>query len=240
MNQPRHVSIIMDGNGRWATQRGLPRAAGHREGVRALRGIVEHCVRTGIGVLSVFAFSSENWRRPRDEVGLLLDLFITALGDQLDALHDHGVRLRFIGDVEAFPPALREALRGAELRTRTNTALQLVVAANFGGRWDIMQACRRLAAAVRAGTLDPAQVDERELASHLSLAGLPPPDLFIRTGGERRISNYLLWDLAYAEMYFTDVPWPDFSPAHLDAALAWYAGRERRFGTLPGVAEFDA
>ncbi len=240
MSLPEHISIIMDGNGRWATQRGLPRAAGHREGVRALRGIVEHCLRTGIRVLSVFAFSSENWRRPRDEVGLLLDLFVTALNDQVEDLHAHGVRLRFIGDVDAFPASLRDALRGAEHRTAANEALLLVVAANYGGRWDLARACRALAGQVAAGSLAPEQVDEERLAADLSLAGVPAPDLFIRTGGERRISNFLLWDLAYAELYFTDVPWPDFGPAELDAALAWFGGRERRFGRLPGATEFDA
>ena len=232
MALPGHISIIMDGNGRWATQRGLPRAAGHREGVRALRGIVEHCIRLGVHTLSVFAFSSENWNRPRDEVGLLLDLFMHALKDQVESLHQHGVRLRFIGDLAAFPDSLEHTLRAAEQRTAANTALLLVVAANFGGRWDIIQACRGLAAQVRAGSLECEQIDEHLLGANLSLAGVAHPDLFIRTGGEQRISNYLLWDLAYSELYFSEVPWPDFAPTHLDEALAWYRRRVRRFGGL--------
>ncbi|OGT80317.1 MAG: di-trans,poly-cis-decaprenylcistransferase [Gammaproteobacteria bacterium RIFCSPLOWO2_02_FULL_61_13] len=236
MALPGHISIIMDGNGRWATQRGLPRAAGHREGVRTLRGIVEHCVCLGVGTLSVFAFSSENWDRPQDEVGLLLDLFMHALNEQVEALHRHGVSLRFVGDLAGFPASLRQTLHAAEQRTAANTALQLLVAANYGGRWDLVQACRKLAHQARAGGLDPGQIDEELFAANLSLAGVPPPDLFIRTGGEQRISNYLLWDLAYSELYFTEVPWPEFTPAQLDDALQWYASRERRFGGLAGVA----
>lgn len=236
MALPGHISIIMDGNGRWATQRGLPRAAGHREGVRALRSIVEHCVRIGVRTLSVFAFSSENWNRPRDEVGLLLDLFMNALNDQVESLRQHGVRLRFIGDLAAFPASLEQTLRAAEQRTANNTALLLVVAANFGGRWDLVQACRKVAGQVHAGDLDPGWIDEELLGANLCLAGIRPPDLFIRTGGEQRISNYLLWELAYSELYFTEVPWPEFAPAHLDQALEWYARRERRFGKLSDSA----
>ncbi|MBI1732857.1 MAG: di-trans,poly-cis-decaprenylcistransferase [Gammaproteobacteria bacterium] len=238
MAQPAHISIIMDGNGRWATQRGLPRAAGHREGVRALRAIVEHCVRVGVGTLSVFAFSSENWNRPRDEVGLLLDLFVSALNDQVEALHAHGVRLRFIGNLGAFPESLQQTLLDAERRTGANSTLLLAVAANYGGRWDLVQACRSLARQVQCGALRPEHVDEQMLGAQLTLAGVPPPDLFIRTGGEQRISNYLLWDLAYSELYFNDVPWPEFTPAHLDRALEWYARRERRFGGLANVQDF--
>jgi len=234
MALPGHISIIMDGNGRWATQRGLPRAAGHREGVRALRGIVEHCVRLGVRTLSVFAFSSENWNRPRDEVGMLLDLFMHALNEQVEDLHSHGVSLRFVGDLAGFPASLRQTLHAAEQRTAANTALLLLVAANYGGRWDLVQACRKLAQRTRAGDLDAEQIDEELLAANLSLTGIPPPDLFIRTGGEQRISNFLLWDLAYSELYFCDVPWPEFTPVHLDQALHWYASRERRFGGLSG------
>jgi undecaprenyl diphosphate synthase len=232
MAPPRHISIIMDGNGRWATQRGLPRAAGHREGVRTLRGIVEHCIRIGVRTLSVFAFSSENWSRPRDEVGLLIDLFMTSLHEQLDALHEHGVRLRFIGNLDPFPAALRRTLRDAEQRTGANEALLLVVAANYGGRWDLARACRTLARRVRDAELPPEEIDEHMFGEQLSLARVPPPDLFIRTGGEQRLSNYLLWDLAYSELYFTDVPWPEFTPSHLDQALEWYSRRQRRFGGL--------
>jgi undecaprenyl diphosphate synthase len=235
MALPGHISIIMDGNGRWATQRGLPRAAGHREGVRALRGIVEHCVRLGVRTLSVFAFSSENWNRPQDEVGMLLDLFMHALNEQVEDLHRHGVSLRFVGDLAGFPASLRQTLHAAEQRTAANTALLLLVAANYGGRWDLVQACRKLAQRARAGALDAEQIDEELLAANLSLTGIPAPDLFIRTGGEQRISNFLLWDLAYSELYFCDVPWPEFTPAHLDQALQWYSSRERRFGGLSGV-----
>jgi undecaprenyl diphosphate synthase len=231
---PGHIAIIMDGNGRWAEARGLPRAAGHREGVRTLRALVEHCVRTGLPALTVFAFSSENWKRPGREVALLLDLFIAALAEHVDALHANGVSVRFIGDRAGFPDDLCEAIRRAESKTAGNEALRLAVAANYGGRWDLARACRDIAARAAAGDIVPARVDEALMARSMSLAGMPDPDLFIRTGGERRISNFLLWELAYTELYFTDELWPDFGPSSLDAAIHWYTQRERRFGRTPG------
>jgi undecaprenyl diphosphate synthase len=229
-NLPSHIVIIMDGNGRWASRRKLPRAAGHKAGVKALRRIVEHCARRQIEVLTVFAFSSENWRRPRQEVQLLLDLFISSLEEQVDDLHEHGVRLCFIGERSSFPEKLQSSIARAEEKTAANTSLQLNVAADYGGRWDIIQACRQVVDMVLAGKLQPAAIDEAVFARHLCLAGLPDPDLFIRTGGERRISNYLLWQCAYSELYFSEALWPDFTPQVLDEALDWYAGRQRRFG----------
>ena len=227
---PRHVAIIMDGNGRWAEHRHRPRAMGHRAGQKAVRTTVRACRERGIAVLTLFAFSSENWRRPQDEVGALMELFLRALDSEVDELHDNGVRLRFIGALEAFAPALRERMRAAMEHTAGNDALLLNVAVNYGGRWDIAQATRALAERVARGTLDAAAIDEQLVAAQLCLADLPPPDLLIRTGGEHRISNFLLWQLAYAELYFTDTLWPDFDAAALDDALAAYAGRERRYG----------
>jgi undecaprenyl diphosphate synthase len=220
----------MDGNGRWASRRKLPRAAGHKAGVKALRRIVEHCAQCRVEVLTVFAFSSENWRRPRQEVQLLLDLFISSLEEQVDDLHEHGVRLCFIGARASFPEKLKNSITTAERKTAGNSGLQLNVAADYGGRWDIIRACRQIADEVLAGKLKPEAIDEAIFAKHLCLAGLPDPDLFIRTGGEQRISNYLLWQCAYSELYFTEVLWPDFTPQVLDEALDWYTGRQRRFG----------
>jgi len=224
----------MDGNGRWAEARGLPRAAGHHEGVRTLRALVEHCVRRRVPALTVFAFSSENWKRPGAEVALLMDLFLAALAEHVDALHENGVNVRFIGDRAGFPGNLCGAIRRAEEKTAGNGALRLVVAANYGGRWDLAQACRALAELAVAGGIAPEAIDEAMIGMHTSLAGLPEPDLFIRTGGERRISNFLLWELAYTELYFTDELWPDFGPAALDEAIRWYSQRERRFGKTSG------
>jgi undecaprenyl diphosphate synthase len=230
---PRHVAIVMDGNGRWATARSLPRTEGHREGVSALRTIVEHCARIGIPVLTVFAFSRENWMRPDAEVNMLMDLFITALAEQVEALQSNGVNLRFIGDRDAFPVGLRTAIRRAEKKTGKNGRLKLQVAANYGGRWDITRACQGIAELVASKDIEIEEIDENLMSSYLGLSDLEDPDLFIRTGGERRISNFLLWELAYTELYFTDLLWPDFSPAALDEALQWFAGRERRFGRSP-------
>ena len=227
---PAHVAIIMDGNGRWARQRGLPRPAGHREGVKTVRRMVETCRQEGIQVLTLFAFSSENWRRPSTEVKLLLELFATTLQREVDSLHRNGVRIRFIGDRSAFPARLRKMMETAEATTAENDGLVLVIAVNYGGRWDITQATRRIVRRVAEGELDPDSIDESLLAEHLSLADLPEPDLFIRTGGEQRISNFLLWQLAYTELYFTDVLWPDFDAERFREALAWFAGRQRRFG----------
>jgi len=227
---PRHVAIIMDGNGRWAKQRFLPRTAGHRAGVGAVRKTVEYCLAKGIEALTLFAFSSENWRRPVQEVSLLMELFIATLEREAQKLHENGVRLRVIGEREAFAPALQDKIAASEALTQGNQRLNLNIAANYGGRWDIVQAARRLAELAGRGAMRAAEIDETAFAAHLALAELPEPDLFIRTGGERRISNFLLWQLAYTELYFTPVLWPDFDEKILDLALEDYAGRQRRFG----------
>ncbi len=227
---PRHIAVIMDGNGRWAQRRGLPRYAGHPVGVEAVRRIVEACVERGIQVLTLFAFSSENWQRPQKEVGLIMDLFIRSLKKEARRLHRNGVKLSIIGDRSAFSDKLQQHIADVESLTAENTGLVLQVAANYGGRWDITHAARQLAERVRAGELDPEQLDEAALAGALSFPQLPEPDLFIRTGGERRLSNFLLWQCAYTELYFTDMLWPDFDSKALDEALQDYASRERRFG----------
>jgi undecaprenyl diphosphate synthase len=227
---PRHIAIVMDGNGRWAEGRGMPRTAGHRAGTKAARVAVEQCARRGVGALTLFAFSSENWSRPAEEVGVLMQLFVEALQRQVRELEENGVRLRFIGDRTRLSGKLRGAMQVAEDRTAGNTRLDLFVAVSYGGRWDIVQAARGLAEEACAGRLDPAALGEEDLASRLALAGVPDPDLFIRTGGEHRISNFLLWNLAYTELYFTDTLWPDFDARALDAAIDHYARRERRFG----------
>jgi len=227
---PRHIAIIMDGNGRWARARMLPRYVGHREGVKTVRRVVETCIDREIEALTLFAFSSENWRRPSDEVSLILNLFVTTLKKEVGALDRNGVRLRFIGDREAFSGNLRELIDESEMRTRDNTRMELVIAANYGGQWDITEACKAVARRVAAGELSPEAVTPGDMATGMSLADLPQPDLFIRTGGERRISNFLLWQLAYTELYFTDILWPEFRIGELDEALRWYANRQRRFG----------
>ncbi len=229
---PRHVAIIMDGNGRWAKRRLLPRTAGHRAGVSAVRKTVERCAKLGVEVLTLFAFSSENWRRPSDEVGVLMRLFDRALAQEAQRLHDNGIRLRVIGDRSAFSSHLQKRIADTEALTCDNRRMTLLIAANYGGRWDITQAARQLAGRVERGEIAATEINEEMLASHLSFTGLPEPDLFIRTGGELRISNFLLWQLAYTELYFTDVLWPDFDERELDRAIAEYAKRERRFGHI--------
>ena len=223
---PRHVAIIMDGNGRWATKRLLPRVAGHVKGVEAVRDCVEACVDRGIEYLTLFAFSSENWRRPEEEVSLLMRLFVTALEREVAKMHANDIRLKVVGDLSRFDAKLREMIANAERRTANNTRLTLTICANYGGRWDIMQATGKMVAA-HPGVTD---FTEEQLAEHLAMAYAPEPDLFIRTGGEERISNFLLWQLAYSELYFTDTFWPDFSTQSLDTAISSYQGRERRFG----------
>lgn len=220
----------MDGNGRWAAQRRLPRTAGHKSGVKTLRRIVEHAVSRDIRVLTVYAFSSENWNRPPEEVRLLMELFMAALREEVKDLQANGVSLMFVGNLQAFPEKLRAAIKEAQELTAANHRMRLNVAANYGGRWDIVNACRQLVEMVQEGRIRSGDIDEGVFEEFLSLSNDPPPDLFIRTGGEKRISNYLLWQLAYTEMYFTDVLWPEFSPDHFDAALTWYAKRQRRFG----------
>jgi undecaprenyl diphosphate synthase len=227
---PRHVAIIMDGNGRWAANRKLPRHFGHKAGVETVRRMVQSCIDHGIEVLTLFAFSSENWRRPRTEVGLLMELFLTTLQREVEKLYRNGVRLRIIGDINGFPPRLREHITQAEHRTAANTRLTLVVAANYGGRADIARAARRLGEQIEAGELRAEQIDSDRINACLSIADLPEPDLFIRTGGEQRISNFLLWELAYTELYFTQILWPDFDVKAFEDALTSYAGRQRRFG----------
>ncbi|HAO33075.1 MAG TPA: polyprenyl diphosphate synthase [Candidatus Competibacter sp.] len=227
---PHHVAIVMDGNGRWAQQRALPRTVGHREGAKTVRRIVQACTERGIGVLTLFAFSSENWRRPRPEVEVLMNLFLTTLRGEIRRLDNANIQLRFIGEPAAFPSTLQDYIAKAQRRTANNTGLTLVIAANYGGRWDIAQAARRASEEVSAGRLRCEEITPEIVHRYTCLADLPEPDLFIRTAGEQRISNFLLWQMAYTELYFTDRLWPDFDPADLDAACAAFAGRERRFG----------
>lgn len=227
---PRHIAIVMDGNGRWAKARHRPRSFGHNAGRKAVREVVESCLREGVQALTLFAFSSENWKRPEDEVGALMGLFLRALDKEVDELHGYGVRLRFIGDLSAFDEPLRERMHAAMVRTVGNEKLHVNVAVNYGGRWDIVQASRQAAEAVARGELRADEIDEARLNQWTSLAELPPLDLFIRTGGECRISNFLLWQVAYAELYFTDTLWPDFDQACLRQAIEDFARRERRYG----------
>ncbi len=227
---PAHVAIIMDGNGRWAQQRRRPRVIGHRAGARAVNRTIDFCIERGIAALTLFAFSSENWGRPQEEVDALMKLFLGALDREVEELHRRGVRMRFIGERSRFSAGIAQRMQRAEQHTAGNTAMTLNIAASYGGRQDIAHAARALAEQVAAGTLQPAQIDENLLGQHMALADLPAPDLFIRTGGDTRISNFLLWQLAYTELWFTDVLWPDFDAATLQQALDDYAGRERRFG----------
>ncbi len=224
---PRHIAIIMDGNGRWARKRHLPRVAGHRKGADAVRATVRGCAERGVEFLTLFAFSSENWRRPADEVSFLMDLFVNALEQEVAKLHENGIRFRVIGELGRFEQRIQTLIREAEALTRANTRLTLTVAANYGGRWDLMQAIKRMLA--QRPELATGFTEE-DLAAHLAMNYAPEPDLFIRTGGEQRISNFLLWQLAYTELYFTETLWPDFDAAALDEAIASYRSRERRFG----------
>jgi undecaprenyl diphosphate synthase len=220
----------MDGNGRWARQRSLPRHAGHRAGVRSVRAIVENAAREGVEYLTLFAFSSENWRRPEEEVGMLMSLFLEALRREVAELHRNDVRLRFIGERGRLDDKLREKISNAEALTADNTGLRLQVAVAYGGRWDIVAAARRVAAKAVSGDISAESIDEATFAAELQLGTLPDPDLLVRTGGEQRISNFLLWNLAYAELWFTDILWPDFGEAEFEAALAHFAQRQRRYG----------
>ena len=234
---PRHVAIIMDGNGRWAEQRSLPRPVGHREGVKAVRRIVRACYDRGVKVLTLFAFSSENWQRPPREVNLLMELFLTTLRTEVRRLNENNVRLRVIGEHSAFPEKLQFYINQAETLTADNTAMTLVVAANYSGRWDIVQATRRLAEEVQGGRLRADAIDFEDIQDRLCLADLPEPDLFIRTGGEQRISNFLLWQMAYTELVFTDTYWPDYDATSFEEALAAYARRQRRYGLTSAQLE---
>ena len=227
---PRHIAIIMDGNGRWAKKKLLPRYAGHKAGVETVRRILNLCVQQGVEVLTLFAFSSENWRRPKKEVSLLMDLFMTALQREVNKLHENNVCLRIIGAREAFSDKLQELIEDAEKLTDHNDGLTLIIAANYGGHWDILEAAKNLAKKVEQGLLKSQEIDESLFTDQLCLANLPKPDLFIRTGGEKRVSNFLLWQLAYTEMYFTDTLWPDFDKTTFMDALNSFATRQRRFG----------
>lgn len=227
---PRHIAIIMDGNNRWARKRLMPGVAGHKAGVDAVKAMIEVCVEDGVEVLTLFAFSSENWQRPADEVGALMELFLRALRREVRKLAENGVRLRIIGDRSRFSHEIQQAMADAEQQTVHCDRLTLVVAANYGGQWDIAQAARGLAEEVARGERVPASITEQVIEQRLSTAGLPLPDLCIRTGGEKRISNFLLWQLAYAELYFSDLYWPDFKQAALREAMHDFAGRQRRFG----------
>jgi undecaprenyl diphosphate synthase len=224
---PRHVAIIMDGNGRWAKQRYLPRVAGHRRGVEAVRNAVRACGERGVEYLTLFAFSSENWRRPADEVSMLRQLFRMALEQEVEKLHDAGIRLKVVGDLVPFGPDIVELVQKAEALTAANRKVTLTIAANYGGRWDLMQAVNAM---VHAQPRKARRFVEADLAPHLAMAYAPEPDLFIRTGGESRISNFLLWQLAYTELYFTPLLWPDFDATALEIAFTWFRERERRFG----------
>lgn len=226
-NVPRHVAIIMDGNGRWARQRHLPRAAGHKQGLESVRTIIKACIEREISYLTIFAFSSENWRRPEEEIKFLMQLFLIALEREVSKLHENGIRFRVIGDVQKLDSRIVDCIRQGEALTANNDRLFLSVAVNYGGRWDIMQAVRKMMTQTPHLRTD---FTETDLSRHLALADAPEPDLFIRTGGECRISNFLLWQLAYTELYFTETLWPDFDAASLDQAIASYQQRERRFG----------
>ena len=231
---PRHVAVIMDGNGRWAARRALPRHLGHRAGVKAVRAAVEGCARRGVEALTLFAFSSENWGRPQEEISRLMELFVEAMDRGVGELDRNGIRLRFVGDLSRLKPHLRDGIAAAEARTAANRRMTVYVAVSFGGRWDIVEAARRMAAEAAAGRLDPASIDESTFAAALALGDAPDPDLFIRTGGEQRISNFLLWNLAYTELYFCDCLWPDFDEAELERAFRHFAGRQRRYGLTEG------
>jgi undecaprenyl diphosphate synthase len=227
---PQHIAVIMDGNGRWAKQRHLPRVAGHKAGVKIVREIVKSCVDKEIKVLSLFAFSSENWRRPQQEVNYLMEIFLAALEREAKKLHKQNIQLRIIGDRSPFNAKLQQQMQQAEELTAGNTGMILVIAANYGGQWDIVEAMQKIAIEIEQGRLTSSAISPSLIQATLATQDLPPPDLFIRTSGEQRISNFMIWQLAYTELYFTDVLWPDFNGEELDKALAFYASRERRFG----------
>jgi undecaprenyl diphosphate synthase len=229
-HNPRHIAIIMDGNGRWAQKRFMPRAVGHRAGVKAVKKIIACCAKNKVEVLTLFAFSSENWRRPEAEVKLLMTLFMSSLQREIDKLDRNNIRLRFIGDRAQFSEGLQQKMSECEIQTQTNTALTLVVAINYGGHWDMCQALQKIVEKLVSGAIDKQEINEHLISQFLSTAGLPDPDLFIRTGGEQRISNFLLWQLAYTEMYFTTTLWPDFDQNSLEEAIKSFKSRQRRFG----------
>lgn len=227
---PNHIVIVMDGNGRWAKKRLLPRTAGHAAGVKATKKAVEFCVEKGVPALTLFAFSSENWKRPQQEVSSLMELFVSTLQSEVDALHEQNVRMRFIGDCSAFSEKLQSKINQAAGLTENNTGLQLNIAVNYGGRWDVAEACKVIAKKIVAGDINADDIDAELIDQYVCIADLPDPDLFIRTGGEKRISNFLVWQLAYTELYFSDVLWPDFDKNEFSSALSWFANIQRRFG----------
>jgi undecaprenyl diphosphate synthase len=227
---PDHIAIVMDGNGRWAKKRNRPRSMGHQAGLKALKTAIRHCGQLGVKTLTVFAFSSENWNRPAVEVSRLMEIFLRALDKEVDELHKNGVCLRFVGDLDAFKPAIQSRMLQAQSLTTDNTKLVINIAVNYGGRWDITRAAKRLAESVAREGVPISGIDEPAFAKYLALAQSPDPDLFIRTGGEMRISNFLLWQSAYTEFYFTPVLWPDFNEQSLDGAVKAFQSRERRFG----------
>lgn len=230
MEKPRHIVVVMDGNGRWAKKRLMPRTAGHHAGVKSTRKIVEECVKEKIQALTLFAFSSENWKRPEQEVSSIMELFVSTLQSEVKSLHKQNVRVRFIGECSAFSEKLQQKIREAKQLTENNTGLQLNIAVNYGGRWDIAEACKTIIKNIQSGKLDVSDVNAELIDEYVCLSELTEPDLFIRTGGEMRISNFLIWQLAYTELYFTDVLWPDFKAKEFSEALQWFAGRQRRFG----------
>ena len=238
---PRHVAVIMDGNGRWAKKRFMPRVAGHRAGVKSVRAVIEGCARRGVQALTLFAFSSENWKRPAEEVSSLMNLFVQALEREVDTMHRNGLRVRFIGERSLLSQQLQQSMAQAEQLTASNTGMVVLIAVAYGGRWDVVQASQKLARLCVAGQLKPEQIQEDSISACLELHETPEPDLFIRAGGEQRISNFLLWNLAYTELYFTDVLWPDFGDEELQAAFTYFSQRQRRFGLiaeqLKGVTE---
>lgn len=227
---PGHIAIVMDGNGRWAKKRNRPRTMGHQAGLKALRAVIEHCVQLGVDTLTVFAFSSENWNRPAGEVSRLMEIFLRALDKETKVLHENGICLRFIGDKTAFKPNIQTKMSDAERLTRANARMVVNIAVNYGGRWDITQAAKQIAEAVAQGRMSAGSIDEPEFSKYLAVSNSSDPDLFIRTGGEMRISNFLLWQLAYTEFFFTPVLWPDFDNHTIDEAITAYQSRERRFG----------
>ncbi len=227
---PKHIAIIMDGNGRWAKKRGMPRVAGHRSGVKSLRNIVEYASNKNIQALTVYAFSSENWQRPKQEVTLLMELFLSSLKQEIHNLHQNNIRLRFIGNKTEFPEKLQKYIKDSEELTVNNTGLHFNIAANYGGHWDIKQAVVNLFHKIQSNEISIEDISEDSITEFIELSDLPNPDLFIRTGGEKRISNYLLWQIAYTELYFTDCLWPDFDIKEFEQAIEWYQGRERRYG----------
>jgi len=234
---PNHIVIILDGNGRWAERKNSPRVVGHKAGVEAVRAVVEDCSQLKIKALTVFAFSSENWRRPDKEVGFLMDLFLSALNKEVTKLHENNIRMQFIGDTSAFSEKLQKRMSDAEFLTKNNTGLTLNIAVNYGGQWDITQAVKKIAVKIENNELTSSQITPETINQHTCLSDLPDPDLFIRTGGEQRISNFLIWQLAYTELYFTDLLWPDFNRQELFKAITTFARRQRRFGQTSAQVE---